>query len=47
MKRVQEKKYLGDIISNDMKNTKNIQSKSNRAVGIVNKISSTLHERPY
>ena len=46
MKRVQEKKYLGDIISNDMKNTKNIKAKANRAIGIVNKISTSLYERP-
>ena len=47
MKRVQEKKYLGDILSNDMKNTKNIKAKANRAIGIVNKISTSLYERPY
>ena len=47
MKTVQEKKYLGDIISQDMKNLKNIREKTNRAVGIVNKIESSLYERPY
>ena len=44
---VQEKKYLGDIISHDMKNTKYIKAKTNRAIGIVNRISTCLYERPY
>ena len=30
-----------------MKNNKNIKEKTNRAVGISNKISTTLMERPY
>ena len=47
MEKVTEKKYLGDIISFDMKNTKNIKEKSDRAVGIANRISTTLKERPY
>ena len=47
MENVHEKKYLGDIISCDMKNNKNIKEKTNRAVGISNKISTTLMERPY
>ena len=47
MKQVHEKKYLGDILSDDMKNQKNLKDKTNRAVGIVNKITSTLSERPY
>ena len=47
MKEVNEKKYLGDIISNDMKNESNIREKTNKAVGNVNKITSSLHERPY
>ena len=36
MKQVGIKKYLGDIISQDMKNTQNIKEKTNKAVGIVN-----------
>ena len=47
MKTVHEKKYLGDIISDDMKNHKNIKEKTDRAVGIVKKISTSLNERPY
>ena len=41
MKSVREKQYLEDIISQELKNYKNIQSKTNRASRIVNKISST------
>ena len=47
MKKVQSKKYLGDIISQDMKNTLTIKEKNNKAVGIVKKISTCLYERPY
>ena len=47
MKNVQNKKYLGCIISNDMGNQSNIKEKTNRGVGIVNKIITTLYERPY
>ena len=47
MKQVQEKKYLGDIISHDMKNTLNLKAKTNRAIGIVKKISTSLYEQPY
>lgn len=47
MKNVTEKKYLGDIISNDLKNEKNIKDKTNKAVGSVNKIMNSLRERPY
>ena len=47
MKTVQEKKYLGDIIAEDMKNTTNIRSKTNKAVGIVNKVLTSIKERPY
>ena len=47
MKSVREKQYSEYIISQGITNTKNIQSKTNRAIGIVIKISSTLHERPY
>ena len=41
------KKYLGDIISDDMKNIKNIKEKINRGVGIVKKILTSIIERPY
>ena len=47
MKNVHNKKYLGSIISNDMGNKINIVEKTNRGVGIVNKIRTTLIERPY
>ena len=47
MKLVNERKYLGDIFSDDMKNIQNIREKTNRAVGIVNKITTCLGERPY
>ena len=47
MKKVQEKKYLGDIISHNMKNTLNFKEKTNRAIGIVKKISTSIFERPY
>ena len=47
MKDVPQKKYLGSIISNSMGNKCNITEKTNRAVGIVNKIETTLNERPY
>ena len=47
MKKVSEKKYLGDIISNDGKNKKNIKDRTNKATGNVNKILNTLNERPF
>ena len=47
MKTVHDKKYLGDIISDDMNNHKNIKEKTNRGVGIVKKIIASLIERPY
>ena len=47
MKNVFEKKYLGDIISSDLKNKKNITDKTNKGVGNVNKILTSLNERPY
>jgi hypothetical protein len=47
MQLVSEKKYLGDIISSDGKNNKNIIERTNKAMGNVNKIVSTLNERPY
>ena len=36
MERVTEKKYLGDIVSSDGKNTKNITERTNKAHGNVN-----------
>ena len=47
MKVVTHKKYLGDFISNDGKNENNIRERTNRAIGNINKIVSTLSERPY
>ena len=47
MKNAYEKKYIGDIFSADTKNEKNIKDKTDRAVGIVNKISTSLVERPF
>ena len=42
MKDVKEKKYLGSIISHDMKNTINIKEKTDKGIGIVNKILSSI-----
>ena len=47
MKDVQQKKYLGSIISNSIGNKCKISDRTNRAVGFVNKIETTLNERPY
>ena len=47
MKTVSEKKYLGEIISEDGKNKENIKNKTNKAIGNVNKMISSLNERPY
>ena len=47
IKNVTEKKYLGDLISADNSNKKNIKDKTNKGVGNVNKIISSLNERPY
>ena len=47
MKVVESKKYLGEIISSDGGNKKNIKEKTDRAIGNVNNIVSSLHERPY
>ena len=47
MKEVEEKKYLGDIISKNGNNKSNIKDRTNRAMGIVNKIIETISERPY
>ena len=42
MKEVSEKKYLGDIISDDGKNQKNIKDRTNKSIGNINKIVTTL-----
>ena len=44
---VQEKKYLGQIVSRDLKNDKNIKDRINKSFGNVNKIITTLNERPF
>ena len=44
MEPVEEEKYLGDIISNDGKNTKNIIARKNRCTGVVNQIVSILED---
>ena len=44
---VDETKYLGSVISSDVKNDKNIKDKTNKAQGNVNKIVTSLKERPY
>ena len=47
MKSVKDKKYLGSILTHDMKNSLNIKEKTDRGVGIVNRIMSSVSERPY
>ena len=47
MKTVDEKKYLGQIVSKDLKNDKNITDRINKSFGNVNKIVTTLNERPF
>ena len=44
METVEKEKYLGDIISNDGKNTKNIAARTNRGTGVVNQIISILED---
>ena len=39
-----EEKYLGDIISNDGKNTKNMKAKQNKGQGMVNEIMAILED---
>ena len=41
---VSQEKYLGDIISIDGKNSKNITARKNRGIGIVTQIISILDE---
>ena len=47
MKYVEETKYLGEVVSMNMKNEKNIKSKTNKAHGNIKKIEDTINERPY
>ena len=47
MKVVEEKKYLGDIITKDGKNSRNIRERTNKAQGNINHIVNSLMERPY
>ena len=47
MKNVTEKKYLGDLISCDLKNNQNIKKIGGKETGNVNKIILTLSEKPY
>ena len=44
MEEVREEKYIGDIISNDGKNTKNITARKNRGIGIITQIMGILSE---
>ena len=44
MEEVEDEKYLGDIISQDGKNMKNILARTNRGIGITNQIMSILDE---
>ena len=47
MKEVNHKKYLGQIIQSDGRNEINIKDKTDKAVGNVTKIITSLTERPY
>ena len=47
MRLVSDKKYLGDIVTSDLKNSKNLKDRTNKGVGNVNKIHSALNERLY
>ena len=44
LERVDKDKYLGDIISVDGRNTKNISARKGKAIGITNNITSILQE---
>ena len=44
MESVDSEKYLGDIISNDGKTSKNISARKNRGTGVVNQIMSLFEE---
>ena len=45
MQNVEEKKYLGQIISRNLKNDKNIKDRINKSFGNVNKTITTLSAR--
>ena len=47
MREVEEKNYLGDILTKDGKNSKNINERTNKAQGNINHIVNSLMERPY
>ena len=47
MKLVSEKKYLGQIIQSNRRNDFKIKDRTDKAVGNVNKILTSLNERPY
>ena len=44
MSEVEDEKYLGDIISHDGKNMKNVMARVSRGTGITNQIMSILEE---
>ena len=44
MESVQQEKYLGDILTNDGKNSKNRAARKNRGIGVVNQIMTILEE---
>ena len=44
MDTVNHEKYLGDIISDDGKNSKNIAARKNRGIGVVNQVMAILEE---
>ena len=44
MSTVDSEKYLGDILSNDGKNIKNVTARKNRGIGIVTQIIGKLNE---
>ena len=44
MEQVQHEKYLGDILTNDGSNTKNVESRKSKGVGAVSQIMSMLEE---
>ena len=47
IKTVDKTKYLGEIISTNMKNENNIKEKTNKAFGNTNRIVTSILERPY
>ena len=47
MKTVDKTKYLGDTITTSLKNETNIKDKTNKAFGNVNRIVTSIKERPY